>query len=295
MRANFTGLPTTSTSLTPSAARRDIVVDTADATIANEWDLPSVTIFEDEPYVTATAESGSVAVAVTVGGYLDFNIWSLRLEALSVDVETTASAELVLALDVDAAYSDTFSYGAGVSYYFVNIAGIITFGPELSFAVGADVSADAAVSVVLDLGADIDNATIHLDLVGDATAAAGWEPTYHANLTLSEAGTVAVTPFVAVTVELALEILGGLLDLSAGLTPEVKFPTTVALDAAQDIDAGSAVTNVSITQKGSGPCADGAEVASAFAFTLDAFVTQFWSANLYNTTVSIADECYSWA
>lgn len=295
MHASFTGLPSTSTSLTPTEVKRDIVIDTADATIAAQWDLPSVTLYEYAPYVTATAESGSLAVAVTIGGYLDFDIWGLNLEALYVDVETTASADLVLALDVNAAYDDTFSYGAGVSYYFVNIAGIITFGPELSFSVGADVSADAAVGVVLDLGADISNATIHLDLVGDSTAATGWEPTYHANLTLSEAGTVGVTPFVAVTVELGLEILGGLLDLGAGLTPEVSFPTTVALDADQEIDAGSAVTNVTVTQKGSGTCADGVEVVSAFTFTLDAFVTQFWSANLYNTTVSIADECYSWA
>ncbi|KAJ1299702.1 hypothetical protein OPQ81_005028 [Rhizoctonia solani] len=155
-------------------------------------------------------------LSVTLGGYLDLDIASATLASLYVDVETTTSVDVVLELDVTAPYDGTFSYGDGVEYYLVNVPGILTFGPALTFAVGAEISVDAAVDLVLDLGADIDNGTVHLDLVGDGTTAAGWTPSYHANLTIGEEAAVGVTPFVSVTVELEFEILGGLLDLSGG-------------------------------------------------------------------------------
>lgn len=212
-----------------------------------------------------------------------------------MDVEASTSADLILAVDVNAAYDNTFSYNASVGYYLVDVPGILTFGPDLVLSVGAEVSAEAAVSVELDLGAGIDAATMHLDLVGDTTSASGWEPTYHANLTLKEEAVIGVRPFVAVTVELGFDILSGLLDLSAGLTPEVSFPTTITLSAEQDVGVADG-GNVTVTQPGTdGVCSNGVEVLSEFEFTLDAFVTQFWSTNLYNVTLPIADECYSWA
>lgn len=295
MSTNFTGLPTSTTALTPTR-KRDIILDTGNGTLAAAWDLGNVTLFEYEPYVVATADA-SVDVSLTVSGYLDFDIWSFSLDALYVDVAATTSADLVLDVDVKAAYNDTFSYSAAVGYYLVDVPGIITIGPDLTLAVGADVSASGAVSVSLDLGADVDDATLHLDLVGDDTAASGWEPTYHANVTISEEVAVGVTPFVAVTVELAFKVLGGLLDLSAGLTPRASFPTTATLSASQEVDVGTGTGgNVTITQPGGdGNCSNGALVESDFLFTLGAFVTEFWSTTLYNVTVPIADECYSWA
>ncbi|KAF3760968.1 hypothetical protein M406DRAFT_239251, partial [Cryphonectria parasitica EP155] len=295
MRANFTGLPSTTSTVTSTRRRkRDVVIDPSDVTISTEWDLPATTLYEYDPYFTAKADSGAVALSVMLGGYLDFDVSSATLASLYVDVETTTSVDLVLELDVTAPYDGNFSYGDGVEYYLVNVPGILTFGPELTLAVGAEISVDAAVDIVLDLGAEIDNGTVHLDLVGNGTTAAGWTPSYHANLTLGEEATVGVTPFVSVTVELDFEILGGLLDLSAGLTPEVSFPVTATLDAAQGVSAGTG-TNVTVAQVVDGAgCSNGVEVLSDFEFNLELFVTEFWSESLYNVTVPIADECYSW-
>ncbi|KAJ4396214.1 hypothetical protein N0V93_000433 [Gnomoniopsis smithogilvyi] len=295
MRANFTGIPGQSSTIAATKTKRDIIIDPDAVSVSTEWDLtPSLTLYEYDPYVTATANSGSLALGVTLDGYLDFDIWTLSLEALYVDAATTVSADLELELAVTAPYSDTFSYSDGIEYYVVDVPGILTFGPELSFAVGATVDVDAAIDVILDIGAEIANGTIHLDFVGDGTAAEGWTPTYHADLTLSEEATVGLTPFVSVTVGLDFTILGGLLDLSGGLTPKVDFPITATLNATQVV-SDSTGTNVTVTQVGAdGTCSNGVEVVSEFEFTLDAFLTEFWDMTLYSVEVAIADECYTW-
>lgn len=293
MSANFTGLPAVNANSSTTLTKRDIVIDPSDVTVATEWDLPSLTLYENDPYVTATAESGSLGVSVTLGGYLEFDIWSFSLDALYVDVETNTTADLVLGLEVTAPYANTFSYTNGVEYYVVDVPGILTFGPELSFAVGADLDVDAAVDITLDVGADIQSASLHLDFVGDSTAAKNWTPIYHANLSLTEEANIAVTPFLSVTVGLDFAVLGGLLDLSGGLTPEVRFPVSVGLNAEQDVGVVPG-SNVTVTQPVGGVCAQGLEVESDFEFKLDAFITEFWSETLYNVTVPIADECYSW-
>lgn len=294
MRANFTAIPGQSSTIVPTTTKRDIIIDPDAVSVSTEWDLPSLTLYEYDPYITATANSGSLSVGVTLDGYLDFDIWTFSLDALYVDASTTVSADLELELLVTAGYSDTFSYSEGIEYYVVDVPGILTFGPELSFAVGAFVDIDSAIDVTLDIGADIANGTIHLDFVGDETAAEGWEPTYYADLTLSEEASVEVAPFVSVTVGLDFTILGGLLDLSGGLTPKVDFPVTATFNATQDA-AASTGTNVTVTQvDSSGTCSNGVEVVSEFEFTLDAFLTEFWDMTLYSVTVPIADECYTW-
>lgn len=293
MRANFTGIPGTSAASSSSQAKRDIVIDPSDVTVSQEWDLPSTKLYEYDPYIDVTADSGSVAVAVTLGGYLDFDIWSWSLQSLYVDVETSASADLVLELDIKAPYANNFSYTNAVGYYVVDVPGILTFGPELSFVVGAEVDVDAAIDIVLDIGAEIPNGTVHLDFVNGGTTAAGWVPTYHANLTLTEEAALEITPFLAVTVGLDFHILGGALDLSGGVTPSIHFPTSVTLDAEQDISATG--KNVTVVQPGSGvACSNGVHVATDFDFAVDVFVTQFFEMTVYNVTVPLADLCYSW-
>lgn len=296
MRANFTGLPGQSSTVVPSKTKRDIIINPGEVSVSTEWDLTSsLTLYEYSPYVTATANSGSLDLGVTLDGYLDFNVWSFSLDALYVDVSTNMSAALELELAINAQYNNTFSYSNAVEYYVVNVPGILTFGPELGFAVGAAVDVDAAINVTLDIGAELNNGTIHLDFVGDDTAAANWVPTYYANLTLSEEASIGVTPYLSVTVELDFEILGGLLDLSGGLTPKVEFPLKATLEATQEVTVSTG-KNVTISQvSDGGSCSNGVGVVSEFEFTLDAFVTQFWDMTLYSVTVPIASECYTWA
>lgn len=300
MRANFSGLP----SPTPLPTKRDLVLDPDDITASAAFTFGPVTLYSYEDVLTVTADTASVDVAVTLGGYLDFDIGTASLAALRVDVATSASAALVLGLNATAPYQDTFSYSAGYEGYLVDVLGLLTLGPAVALAVGADVDARGAVDVTLGLGAAFANATLRLDLAGGedddgvGVGASGWgveSASYHVNLTLSEEAALGVTPFVSVEVEIDFEILGGLLDLSGGLTPKISFPTTITLDAGQDVGVGSGTNEtVTVTQPVGGGCSNGVEVDSDFDFTLEAFVTEFWSSVLYNYTVNIADECYSW-
>jgi hypothetical protein len=294
MTTQFHGLPA-ATSADPS--KRDIVVNPDKLKYSNTWSLPSTVLYEYDPYVTVTAQSGQLDLSVGLSGYLEFDVGKLHLDALHVDFETSTSSDLVLELAVGAPYNGHFAYApTGLVYYVVNVPGIITFGPELLFSVGADLDVGAAVDVVLDVGAEISNGTVHIDFVDwNSTGAAGWEPTYHANLTLTEKAKVSVDPYVEFTVGVEFKLLGGALDLSGGLTPRATFPTTVTLDAGQAIGAGSGA-NTSVTQPGAGSsnCTNGAGVSSDFDFSLTAFVTQWYKQVIYNVEVPIADECYSW-
>ncbi|KAG8169053.1 hypothetical protein KVR01_001802 [Diaporthe batatas] len=294
MKTQFHGLPAASTT---DPTRRDIIIDPSKLTYANTWSLPSQVLYEYDPYLTVTAQSGQLDLSVGLSGYLEFDVGALHLDALHVDFETSIASDLVLDLAVTAPYNTTFAYApAGLVYYIVNVPGIITFGPELLFSVGADLGVAAAVDVVLDVGAEIGNGTVHIDFVDfDATSAAGWEPTYHANVSLSEKAEVAVSPFVSFTVGVEFELLGGALDLSGGLTPKASFPTSVTLDAGQVVGAGSG-GDTAVTQPGGGAaeCANGAAVVSDFEFSLTAFVTQWYNQVIYDVKVPIAEECYSW-
>lgn len=302
MKTQFHGLPAAS-SVNP--AKRDVVIDPGKLTYNSTWDLPSQVLYEYDPYITVTAQSGQLDLSVGLSGYLEFDVGALSLDALYVDFETQIKSDLVLELGVTAPYNNTFAYTpAGLVYHIVNVPGIITFGPELLFSVGAEVdvaaAVDAAVDVVLDVGSEIANGTVHIDFVDfNATAAAGWEPTYHANVNISEKAAVAVSPFVSFTVGVEFELLGGALDLSGGLTPKASFPTTVTLYAGQDIGAGSGA-NTTVSQPGgegdsAAACENGAAVVSEFEFSLTAFVTQWYEQVIYDVKVPIADECYSWA
>ncbi|KAK2615817.1 hypothetical protein N8I77_002543 [Diaporthe amygdali] len=294
MKTQFHGLPAAST---VNPAKRDVVIDPGKLTYNSTWNLPSQVLYEYDPYVTVTAQSGQLDLAVGLSGYLEFDVLGLSLDVLSVDFETQIKSDLVLELGVTAPYNNTFAYTPdALAYYIVNVPGIITFGPELLFSIGADLDVAAAVDVVLDVGSEIENGTVHIDFVDwNATAAAGWEPTYHANVNISEKAEVAVSPFVSFTVGVEFELLGGALDLSGGLTPKASFPTTVTLDAGQDVGAGSG-ENTTVSQPGGqGTCENGAAVVSDFEFSLTAFVTQWYKQVIYDVKVPIADECYSWA
>lgn len=299
MRANFNGLPSTLGALAPATAKRDVVADPDALKVSTRWDLPaSQVLYELDPYVKATADSGSIAVGLSLDGYLDFDVDSGSLKQFYVDLAASTSVALELEFAVTAPYTGNFSYPYAVGYYAVDIPGIFTFGPQLNFAVGAAVDVGAAADVTVALGAEIANGTVHLDLAGNKTVAAGWTPTYFVNLTFAEEAAVQLTPFVSVTVELEFNILNGLLDLSAGLTPKLQFPLTATLDGTQAVDAAGASvsTSATVTDLSAGQvCQNGLELVSDFEFVLDAFVTQFYKTELYSVTVPIANQCYTWA
>lgn len=195
---------------------------------------------------------------------------------------------------IDFPSNETFSYTKALDYYVVDVPGVISFGPQISFVIGAEIVADAAVDVVLDLSSTIYNGSFTLDYTGNVSASGSWAPTFDVSVEISEAAGVSVNPFVTSLFELDLSILGGVFNVSGGIAPNVSFPTTVALDANQEIGGGKNET-VTATDKGSEACENGVELVSSFDFSLDAFVVGQWNDQYeYNVSLPILDQCLSW-
>lgn len=201
----------------------------------------------------------------------------------------------MLDFGIDFPSNETFSYNKALDFYVVDIPGVFSFGPQIAFTIGAELVADAAVDVVLDLSSTIYNGSFTLDYTGNLSASGSWSPTFDVSVDISEAAGVSIKPFVTSSFELDISILGGAFNASGGIAPNVSFPTTVALDADQEIGGGKNET-VTITDKGSGACENGVELVSEFDFSLDAFVTGRWNDEYaYNVSLPILDQCLSWA
>lgn len=220
---------------------------------------------------------------------------NLRIVDLILYLETNTTSDLVLDFGIDFPANETFSYTKALDLYTVEIPGVLSFGPQISFVIGADLVADAGVDVVLDLSSTIYNGTFTLDYTGNLSASGNWSPTFDVSVEISEAAGVSINPFVTSMFELDLSIMGGVFNVSGGIAPNASFPTTVALDANQEIGGGQNET-VTVTDKGSDACENGVELVSDFNFNLDAFVTGQWNEEYaYNVSLPILDQCLSWA
>lgn len=203
-------------------------------------------------------------------------------------LQTNTTSDVVLDLDFAVPYNKTFSYGTDVELYVIDIPGILTFGPEIAFEIGADVAADAGVDVLLDLSSAIYNGNVTLDYVGNLTYSGYWDPTFDVAVTISEEAGVEVTPFITSSFVLDIGILGGAYNATGGIAPSVGFPTEISLALAQEIGTPAA-SDANVVA-----CTQGLGIESNFTFALDAFVTGRWNDEyLYNVTLPILDKCIS--
>lgn len=198
---------------------------------------------------------------------------------------------MTLSANVGASYNNTFSYAApALSYSFVNVPGILSLGPAVTFAIGAEVAASAAVDITTTVSVGLADGNVHVDALHQASSStSGWVPTYNAAANISASAEVDINPFVSLTVELEIEILGGLVDLSTGVTAKPTFNNEFVFTAAEGVD----LTGV-IGLNPDGECSQGLAIQSDFEFEVDLFVTQFYSTTLYEYKAEIADVCYSW-
>lgn len=270
------------------------------------WD-PSYTISQDlalpandvlytlTDYLEVTADEVSLDTNVTFSGYLKYNFWTFDLQDLYFDVNVDSTLDIALTAEVLAAYSTTFTYSPNtLSTTVVSVPGILTIGPALTFLATTAISADSPVDLTVNTTVSLNDATVHLDLQNqDNTYATNWNPDYKVTAELSGKAEASLDPSASLTVEIQIEFLSGLVDLSSGLTATPGFTNTFTLSADEvaTVENGT-ITATSISSGGS--CADGLEVASNFTFGLTGFLTSYWSFDLYEVTVPIGDECWTW-
>ncbi|KAG9233160.1 hypothetical protein BJ875DRAFT_379168 [Amylocarpus encephaloides] len=271
-------------------ASRAIVLDPT-YTLSTDISLPETVIYSYDPYLTVTADKATFEANVTFSGYLAYNWLTFKLSSLYFDIDAGMSAGVALSADVTAAYDTTLSYSPAALYYGVSIPGILELGPQLTFAIDADVSASGAVSLTTEFGIDLVDGNVHLDFLDKTkSTTSGWIPIYTVEANVSAQVAATFNPTALLTVELAIKFFGGLLDLSSGVIASPGFTNNFVLSASAEADLGG-VANTNVT----GTCSNGLYLDSDFVFAVDVFATQFWSIEVYNVTVPIVDECFSWA
>ncbi|WYZ45016.1 hypothetical protein EsH8_VIII_000332 [Colletotrichum jinshuiense] len=259
-------------------------------------------LYSDGQYVNITADEAWFSSTITFSGYLKYNFWGFKLEALYFDLDTTFDSAVGVSVDVAASYSHSLKYAPdALSYSLVSVPGIVELGPGVAFAVGLDFDVSAAVGVTAGLSVALPAGNVHLDLLhGDKSSATGWEPQYSSYANITQSADVRVDASADVTVELAFKLLGGLVDLSSGITATPGFDNRFKLRGAQNLELAGNFT-ASPTRAGADLpadgliCADknGVEFETDFYFNLTGFATQWWSGELYSTRVPLWDLCYS--
>ncbi|ENH66528.1 hypothetical protein FOC1_g10003656 [Fusarium oxysporum f. sp. cubense race 1] len=267
-------------------------------------------LFQEQPWVTIKAEKAEFSSTVSFSGRAKYNFWRFKMEHLYFDLDTHFSADVALAADVAAAWSRSILYDPDtLTYTLVEVPGILSLGPGLSFAVGVDVDTSAAVAVRAGAGIAIPAANVHLDFLDSGkNAATGWEPQYTSYANITESVEVGLNASASLTVQLTFKLLGGLVDLSSGLTATPEFVNKFTLDAAQSAHASNdgAGVNLLDAEKVAPATTPGSELAavnepkdcgvsfkSDFIFDLEGFATKWWKANLYHVEVPITDVCYN--
>ncbi|KAI7766317.1 hypothetical protein LZL87_012555 [Fusarium oxysporum] len=263
-------------------------------------------LFQEQPWVTIKAEKAEFSSTVSFSGRAKYNFWRFKMEHLYFDLDTHFSADVALAADVAAAWSRSILYDPDtLTYTLVEVPGILSLGPGLSFAVGVDVDTSAAVAVRAGAGIAIPAANVHLDFLDSGkNAATGWEPQYTSYANITESVEVGLNASASLTVQLTFKLLGGLVDLSSGLTATPEFVNKFTLDAAQSAHASNdgAGVNLLDAEKVAPATTPGSELAvvnepkdcgvsfkSDFIFDLEGFATKWWKANLYHVEVPITD------
>ncbi|KAH6951500.1 hypothetical protein DER45DRAFT_576548 [Fusarium avenaceum] len=248
-------------------------------------------LFSEAPWVTIKAEEAEFSSTISFSGYAKYNFWRFKMEKLYFDLDTHFSADIALSADVAAAWSKSILYDPDtLTFTIVEVPGILSLGPGISFAIGVDVDTSAAVSVRAGAGIAIPSANVHLDALDSSkNMATGWTPQYTSYANISESVEVGLNASASLTVQLTFKLLGGLVDLSSGLVATPEFINKFTLDAEQSAVAshlGSAV-HVDGTSK---EC--DVSLKSDFEFNLEGFATKWWRANLYSAKVPITDICY---
>jgi len=283
---SFGNIPTAPSNAT---TKRDTVLDPTYTLSYNKVLAEDTTLFSDAPYLTVTADEASFTAAATFSGYLSYNWLTFSLKSLYLDIDTSFSSTLSLTATTDAAYDNTFTYSPSSLFYGVTVPGVLELGPELTFAVDAEVIASEAVTITTELDIGLTDGNIHIDLLDESdTTTSGWVPTYSVSAEISGQASAEFNPTASLKVEIALVVFGGLIDLSTGLTAKPGFDNSFVLTADEEVDL------TGVTGTSGGTCGEGLLLKSTFNFELDAFATEWYSTDLYSVSIPIVDECFSW-
>jgi len=254
--------------------------------------LPAdTTLYSYSPYVTVTADTASFSSNVTFSGYLKYNWLTFKLSDLYFDIDVGFTSTLELTAVVGDSFNTTFSYSPSPLFYGVTVPGILTLGPELIFAVDAEVYASAETTLTTEVQVGLADGNVHVDLLDESnTTTSGWVPTYNASAAILGVAEAQLNPTASLTIEIEISIFGGLIDLSTGVTATPGFTNDFILTAAAGVDLTG---YEDLTDAGT--CTNGLAIDSDFVFAVEAFATEWYSTKLYSVDIPILKECFEYA
>jgi hypothetical protein len=250
------------------------------------------------PYLTITANEANFSSEITFSGYLYYDFWAFKLRQLYFDIDAEFAADVGLTANFAAAYNKSFTYApSDLTYALINIPGIVQLGPGIAFGLDVDISASTAVDIAAGLSVAMPDGNVHVDLLDSLnTAATGWTPSYTPYANISAQADIRADANTSVTVEMALNFLGGLIDLSGGLTARPGVTNTFMLDVNLATESPyKNMTTAELARKSEAnknSCGDGVGWKTDFVFSLDAFATKLWSTTLVELGVPLWDHCY---
>ncbi|EKD18424.1 hypothetical protein MBM_03417 [Drepanopeziza brunnea f. sp. 'multigermtubi' MB_m1] len=254
---------------------------------------PNTTLFSQAPYVDIKAEKGLFASNVTLSGYLRYDWLGFKLKELYFDLDADFNADLVFSASVEAEFATSFEFAAPVVAQGIAVPGVLELGPMLEFSVGSDIGVSAAVDLSTEFKLDLAGANVHIDVMNkNNTAFSGWVPTYSASADLNVKAQAHFDPYAALTVQVAANAFGGLLDLSTGVVAKAEFENQFSISAEVAVDENG-IENTTGT-KNAGVCPHGIYLESEFLFSLDVFATEWYSASIVAFAEPFLEKCYSW-
>ncbi|KAI0602115.1 hypothetical protein F4775DRAFT_603714 [Biscogniauxia sp. FL1348] len=296
--------------------KRDITFQKDGLNMAGDVSLPhDMKIFSVDPVFTATATKADLSDNITFSGYMKYHIHNNYLESMYFDFDAALMADLGFNFDFTAPFSRNLTFSPdALQLSTINIPKILQLGPSLRWAIGVEVGTSMSLSVGTNVWAQIPHGQLHLDLVDNTqTHAEGWTPDH--NLTLGDVSrtvTLSASPLVDFSAELAVRVLGGKLDLSAGFRAETKYVNELSFtrvmvipidgeepESADGQNTTTTTTNTTTIQRRDAPegmdCASGVEHHTAVDFSVTAFLTEKWEKELFSYETAVEDTCYSLA
>ncbi|PWY71013.1 hypothetical protein BO70DRAFT_389752 [Aspergillus heteromorphus CBS 117.55] len=262
--------------------KRDVVV-----TLSDEWSGELVNITD----LTIDVNDVDLSTTIDLSGGVDIDLTDLTATTLYLELDLSLYADVSVTAEAKASYStDLWSYTFdALDVSALDIAGILTIGPSLTFGVGVEFAISGEATATADVSAQIADGKVYLDLLDSSkSTTSGWTPTYGASANLSAEVDAELNPFADVDLSIGVNVLDGLIDLTAGIEAKAEIVNEFSVDGDLDLSTSTGVT----FSQGSGDCVNGYWFASDFVFDVEASVTDLFDDTLYTVTVPIYDtEC----
>ncbi|RAH46324.1 uncharacterized protein BO95DRAFT_361744 [Aspergillus brunneoviolaceus CBS 621.78] len=255
--------------------------------VSDEWSGELI----DTKDLAIDVQDVSLSTTLDLSGGMELDVTNSTATSLYLELDLALLAQLNVSAQATAAYStDLWSYTYdALSVSAFEITGILSVGPSLTLGVGVEFGVTGEANITAALSTQITSGTIYLDLLhSGASTSSGWTPTQTASATLSGEVDAQLNPFADVELAVGVNVLDGLLEVSAGVEARAEVVNSFSVAGAADVSSTTGVTAVT----GTGACSNGYWFTSDFVFDVDAFVTGLYSVTLYTVTLPIfATDC----